>query len=377
MNRNSSLSSQRLAFVLAIVLIAVLFAFAAGIGARPASAAVGDKATITTGVLNVHSGPGPGYPTIAKVIEGDVVTLLGRNSDSSWVEVQLASGAQGWVSTFYIQASTPVSTLPVLAQAQPWGLITAPVLNVRTGPGLDFAVVTTVGQGTFVTVLGRDASSLWIEILVGGAQGWVGRGFIALNVGILDLPVVAAASGSGGGGTAPTATPGGTSAPSGTPVPTGTPAPSVPSAVINTGQLNVRSGPGPGFSIVAQVFEGDKVTLLGRNTTSSWVFVRLASGTQGWISTFYIIANVPLSTLPVMADFIPTGLITAGTANLRAAPSLTGAIITTLNQGTFVSVLGRSADSQWLKVSASGVTGWVGGGVVAVNVPISSLPVAS
>ena len=381
MNHTDRNTTPRYAIVLVMALVVSLFAFAAGVGLRPANAAVGDSATVTAGVLTVRAGPGPGYPAVGTVVTDDVVTMLGRNTDSSFIKVRLANGVtEGWISTFYIVASSPVSELPVLADAQPWGLITTPVVNVRSGPGLEFNVLTTIGQGTWVTVLGRNAASTWINILVGGAEGWVGRSTISLSVSLAgNLPIVAAPAeptatstpgtapdGSGGGGTGATSTPTPTTTPGVT---------TVPSAVVNTGELNVRGGPGPGYPVITKVFDGDTVMLLGRNTNSSWVYVELADARKGWISTFYIIANVPVSSLPVLADFIPTGLITTGNANLRDAPSLTSNVIAVLPQGTFVGVLGRTTDNAWVKVSASGVEGWVGSATLSVNVPFSSLPV--
>lgn len=360
-------AAHRFAITLTIALVIAMFGFVAGVGARAVSAAVGDTATITTGTLTVRSDAGPGYPSVGQVSLGDVVTMLGRTNDSSWIKVKLADGVTaGWVSTFYIQASSPVAELPVLADAQPWGMITASVLNIRTGPGLEFNVLTTVGQGTFLTVLGRNADSTWINVLVGGAEGWVGRGFISLSVPTAgSLPVVDAPptpdAGNGGGGTA-TAPP---------------PASDAITAVINTGELNVRFGAGPGYPVVTKVVLGDVVTLLARNSNSSWVYVTAPDGKKGWISTFYITASALLGSLPVKADFTPTGWITASVANLRKGPSLSADVITTLNQNTFVGVLGRSADSAWIKISASGVEGWVGGGTIAFNVPASSLSIVA
>jgi uncharacterized protein YgiM (DUF1202 family) len=383
LNHSDQNTTHRFVFVVLMALVISLFTFAAGVGLHPVSAAVGDTATVTAGVLTVREGPGPGYAAVGKVVTDDVVTMLGRNSDSSFIKVRLADGVTvGWISTFYIIASSPVSALPVLADAQPWGLITAAVANVRSGPGLEFNVLTTIGQGTWVTVLGRNGASTWINILVGGAEGWVGRSTISLSVSLAgNLPIVdspAAPTATSTPGTAPDGSGGGGTGATATPVPTTTPGDStVPSATVNTGELNVRGGPGPGYPVITKVFDGDAILLLGRNTNSSWAYMTAPDGKKGWVSTFYIISNVPISSLPVLADFIPTGLITTGNANLRDAPSLTSNVISVLPLGTFVGVLGRTADNAWVKVSASGVEGWVGSATLSINVPFSSLPVVT
>ena len=57
--------------------------------------------------LNVRSGPGTGYTILGKALTGDSLTLSGRNSDGSWLEVEYpaGSGKQGWVAATYVTAN--------------------------------------------------------------------------------------------------------------------------------------------------------------------------------------------------------------------------------------------------------------------------------
>ncbi|MFZ0549026.1 MAG: PA14 domain-containing protein [Candidatus Promineifilaceae bacterium] len=64
--------------------------------------------------LNVRTGPGVSYVPIMTIPRGTVVQLIGRNSASSWLKIQLPSGTQGWVSASYMQTTYPISSLPVL-----------------------------------------------------------------------------------------------------------------------------------------------------------------------------------------------------------------------------------------------------------------------
>lgn len=367
--------------LVAVALIVVVVTSFAGVGR---ALAADPTAIVSTGKANVRSGPGPGYPVVATLSLTDTVTLLGRTNDSSWAKVRTAAAVEGWMSTLYLKSTVPFVTLPVLAQASPWGLVISPVINMRTGPGVEFGIVGTLSQGQYVTLLGRNATGTWLKIMANGTEGWVNSANIASSVAISGLPVAATTAVPATAvptSSAPTATakPGVTATPS-TPTKTSTPvSTAVPSntAVVTTGRLNVRSGPGAGYTIVAVLTQGDTVTLLGRTITSSWVKVKTAGGVEGWISTFYITANMPVSSLPSLGDAQPSGIIIAGTANLRVSPSITAAVKTTLNQGTIVGVLARSSDGQWVKVSFNGLEGWVGAGVIASSVPISSLPVAA
>jgi uncharacterized protein YraI len=148
--------------------------------------------------------------------------------------------------------------------------------------------------------------------------------------------------------------------------------------VVKTGKLNVRSGPGAGYSIVAVLNQGDKVTLLGRTKGGAWLKLRTADDVEGWASSLYLTSDTLFIELPILEVAAqPTGVIIAGTANFRTGPSLTADIIMTLKQGTVVGIIGKSADGKWLKVSYNGLEGWVGLGTIVSSVPVSSLPVVT
>ncbi|NDJ53001.1 MAG: SH3 domain-containing protein [Chloroflexi bacterium] len=74
------------------------------------------SARITTGALNVRTGPGIQFSVIRLVFLGDVVEVIGRNSDFSWAFIETTDdGTQGWVSTFYIEfIIPPPDDLPIL-----------------------------------------------------------------------------------------------------------------------------------------------------------------------------------------------------------------------------------------------------------------------
>lgn len=67
--------------------------------------------------LNVRNGPGVGYGVIEIIARGAQVQILGRNSNSTWVNVRTASGKVGWVNAYYISSAAPIGSLPVLALA--------------------------------------------------------------------------------------------------------------------------------------------------------------------------------------------------------------------------------------------------------------------
>jgi hypothetical protein len=83
----------------------------------------------------------------------------------------------------------------------------------------------------------------------------------------------------------PTDTP--TPEPTDTPRPTDTPVPSPtpePDLVVEAESLNVRSGPGTAYDIVAAVKEGDTLVVLGQAYDCAWLLVELPGGDEGWIT---------------------------------------------------------------------------------------------
>ena len=74
----------------------------------PAVSSATDEATValvrSTTRLNIRSGPGTTYAVIGKAEPSQPLTIVGRTTDGSWVEVQLPEAAEttGWVAAQYV-----------------------------------------------------------------------------------------------------------------------------------------------------------------------------------------------------------------------------------------------------------------------------------
>jgi len=106
------------------------------------------------------------------------------------------------------------------------------------------------------------------------------------------------------------------------PTPTRPPAaPSGPTAFVNFDFLNVRAGPGADYDLVSKLNRNQSMSLLGRNGEGTWARVRVPGGAEGWVSTQYITATVPIANLPVIQVATPTpGQPAAVTASPAATP---------------------------------------------------------
>ena len=316
---------------------------------------------VNTGAVNVRSGPDYTYSIVTIAYQGYTFTLLGRTADNAWVRVRMVDTTEGWVNASALNTNVPIASLPVAATPAPpatgpTAVVNTGALNVRSGPGIQFSTVTAVYNGHIVTMLGRNADSSWVKIRVfSGQEGWVNARFLNPNTPIANLPVL-----DGSTTTPPTAT-----------------------ALVNTGALNVRSGPGLNFGILEVVYQGTRVTLLGRTADATWVQIRTPNGIVGWVNSNLVQPTVPITNLPVVGGTTPpvafNAVVTTGALNVRSGPGLAYPTLATIGNGTGVTLIGRSATAvvpPWVQVRlGNGLVGWVNANYLFTNVQLSSLPV--
>lgn len=69
---------------------------------------------VTTDVLNIRAGPARTTASLGKLQKGQQVTVLGRNGDGTWLQIERPDGAgQGWVSAEFVTLNGDINTLPV------------------------------------------------------------------------------------------------------------------------------------------------------------------------------------------------------------------------------------------------------------------------
>jgi uncharacterized protein YraI len=157
--------------------------------------------------------------------------------------------------------------------------VASTLLNVRQGPAVTYPIITTLSRGTVVQLGGyRNATTTWVMlILPSGQQGWSYAPFLQTSYNLASLPVWSPPD-SGGTPSGATAT------------------------VVNAYHLNVRSGPGVSFTPIMTLPRGTVVQLVGRNSSSTWLKIRMPSGTQGWSNAYYLQTTYTISSLPVLTN---------------------------------------------------------------------------
>ncbi len=390
----ASARERRLGIVLLIVLLVSLAAPLALASAQGQPVAV-----VTAARLNIRSGPGPAFPSLGTVGRGEVLTLLGRNSNSSWAYVRAVSGLTGWATTYYLETTAQYSSLPVVTtqvtvpqqptqpSTPPTGTASTqyPPVRVNTAAGDEHGIITYLEFGETVQLRGRNGEGTWLYIQFrSNGLGWSQASRINTSFNISSLPVVNHLEAPVGENLTANilasanqfAPPIGAAQPPGQgglfvpqqPV-TG------PAAVVNTPVLNARSGPGPGYDIITKLYQGQIVTVAGRDSAGAWVQVGLPNGLLAWVSSLYLTPLGDLTRLPVEARYEAVGLVTTGALNVRSGPGPWYPRVTVVYQGEMVTLIGRIPSSTWYKVIANGQEGWVDAQFIRTNYPVQDLPV--
>lgn len=131
------------------------------------------------------------------------------------------------------------------------GVVTGNVLNMRSGNGIQHAIITKLSKGTKVEVL--NSQSGWYQVkLSNGQVGWVSDQFIAIDQSSTNTSTVS----------------------------------QMTTATVITSTLNVRSGASTNHTVVTKLSKGTKVNIL--QTQSTWCRIKLANGQEGWVSRNFI-----------------------------------------------------------------------------------------
>jgi uncharacterized protein YraI len=181
------------------------------------------------------------------------------------------------------------TTLEVTSTPLPEGALNAVVtskgLNVRTGPGPEFAKLGAVGNGTELVLIGRNSDGSWVRGTAEeeGLEGWLSVFFMRVDGDVRSLPVLDAVT-----DRELEATP-------------ERPAAGKVTAVVASRGLNIRTGPGIQYVRAGAVAGGTNITLIGRNGDGSWVLGRAEEeDLEGWLSVPYLDIVGDILSLPVI-----------------------------------------------------------------------------
>jgi uncharacterized protein YraI len=198
-------------------------------------------------------------------------------------------------------ASSPQAALAEnAAQAQyaaPIAVVNTGNLNVRSGPGPQFSIITKLPGGSQVPVLGFNEDASWYLVTTPAGNGWIYAAFTLPRGDFRFVPFITlqalAESDVNAAGTL--AIPG-ISPSVGVPVPELDPG----RVVVNTGNLNVRTGPGPQFSVLGSVPGGTVLPVDGVTPDQAWFLVNSPFG-PGWVDAGFVVFRGAVASVPIFS----------------------------------------------------------------------------
>ncbi|GAB4570989.1 MAG: hypothetical protein Kow0077_06560 [Anaerolineae bacterium] len=101
------------------LLLAVILFPSAAIPARAQGNSPILQATVVFGTIIVREGPGLDFAQIGQAAQGETLPVTGRNSDSTWFEVQLPDGTPGWVADYVVSLDGSPASLPIIEVERP------------------------------------------------------------------------------------------------------------------------------------------------------------------------------------------------------------------------------------------------------------------
>ena len=199
----------------------------------------------------------------------------------------------------------------------------AATLNLRSGPGRDFAVVTEVPDGAPLDVTGTEEAG-YVPVAYSGFTGWVAADYVRES----------GAAASDVAGTAPI---------------TGNGARALAA-------VNLRSGPGLTHEVLSEVPAGADLTVNG--VVEAGFLPVSYNGQAGWVATEF----VDQETAPA-----PTAATTTQPLNLRAGPSATDPILLVIPAAAEVSLTG-AVEGGYLGVTFGTTQGWADAAYLSTTV---------
>ena len=192
----------------------------------PSVGTVTGNATVTASLLFIRKDPSTNYSAVGMLRKGDRIQVL--ETSGSWLKIK-----DGWVYSAYVAMDSGTT---VYNNERTNVIVTVNGLNIRESPNLNAKVVGTLTRYQKVEVL--ETSGDWMRI----SSGWINKNYVQS----VSSSVTANNTGT-----------------------------------VKASVLNVRSGPGTGYSSVGSLWFGEKIIIL--ENQGDWYRIN-----SGWVSADYV-----------------------------------------------------------------------------------------
>lgn len=252
---------------------------------------IAQTGTVSAGVLNIRSGPGTSYALLGSFKKGDSVAIVEADSAAGWHQI--------WYQNTLAYVYASYVKLPAQQTVTATGVITASVLNVRSGPGTSYAQLAALGKGARVDILAVNAAKDWHKILYNSGVAYVHASYVKID---------GADSGGGTGGAS--------------------------YAAVNASRLNLRKTADLSGAVITTLSRGAVVQVIEAGGT--WTKVKYG-GSEGYMYSSYLKAST--------ATY---GTVTAGVLNVRGGSSTASAVLGRLSRGDVVEIAQKGGT--WHKI---------------------------
>lgn len=235
--------------------------------------------------LNLRAEPDSGADIIGKIEPQTTVQVLAVSDDGAWYQVSVAGIGTGWVSPQWVSlgssGSTPNTEVILVPTPTP-----APGAASTTVSRLGFAALMVQPTAQSTAAATTQATTAPVATTQATAQS------TPASATATSEPTEAASA-------VATESP---AAVTPTTAPTPAAEATVPTAIIQPERMNVRSGPGTGFSVVESVAGGTALEITGAVPTGDWYRVVLASGEIGWVFSSLVQVVGPTDTIVTLTQ---------------------------------------------------------------------------
>ncbi len=150
---------------------------------------------INTSSLNIRSGPGAQYTSLAVVPGGTELPVLGLASDGVWFLVAGPFG-QGWVNNEFVLFRGAIQNVPIIPLSNVSGVLASPTavvsgaVTLYAAPGINFGAIGTLSGPIEVPVVARTADFTWVQLNTTLGFGWALASQVIIRGDATLIPIV-------------------------------------------------------------------------------------------------------------------------------------------------------------------------------------------
>ena len=343
---NNAIKNKMISVAVAFIMVLTVFTFLS-IRYSDEVYATGETAKVTADALNVRTGAGTGYKCIGTILKGKTFTVKGSVKDKNgvkWYKLTYNSRT-GYVISKYVN----IIKFSVTSVSNTKGTVTDGPLNVRKGPGTGYAELGSLSKGKTFAITGKTTDKngkLWYRLTYSGKTGYVISTYVKA--------VKTATTVSSGYSVTTVKNTKGT---------------------VTSGPLNVRKGPGAGYTRIGSLAKGKTFSITGKakDKYGKWWHRLTYSGKTGFVHSAY----VKTSTTSTQSYTFKMGTVTTSDGlNVRSGAGTSYSKLTTLAEGTTVVITGSAKDKNsktWYTYKySSSIKGYICSDYVSVKTITSS-----